>query len=37
MKLLRDRGKTVLVITHDNELMSCCADYVMRLEKGKVV
>lgn len=37
MKLLRDKGKTVLVITHDNELISCCADYVMRLEKGKVV
>lgn len=37
MKLLRDKGKTVLVITHENELISCCADYVMRLEKGKVV
>ena len=37
MKLLRDKGKTVLVITHDNELISCCADYVMRLEKGKVL
>lgn len=37
MKLHRDKGKTVLVITHENELISCCADYVMRLEKGKVV
>lgn len=37
IKLLRNKGKTVLVITHENELISCCADYVMRLEKGKVV
>lgn len=37
IKLLKDKGKTVLVITHDNELISCCSDYVMRLEKGKVV
>lgn len=36
MKLLRDKGKTLLVITHDNELISNCAEYVLQLENGKV-
>lgn len=29
MKKLKEKGKTLLVITHDNELISCCADYVL--------
>ena len=34
MKKLKEKGKTLLVITHDNELISCCADYVLNLERA---
>lgn len=36
MQMLKERGKTLLVITHDYELISCCADYVLHLENGNV-
>ncbi|MGN1331125.1 MAG: ABC transporter ATP-binding protein [Lachnospiraceae bacterium] len=36
LRMLRERGKTVLVITHDLELISCCAAHVLHLEKGSV-
>lgn len=36
LRMLRERGKTVLVITHDLELISCCAAHVLHLEKGTV-
>ena len=34
MKKLKEKRKTLLVITHDNELISCCADYVLNLERA---
>ena len=34
MKMLKEKGKTLLVITHDDELISCCADYVLELQNG---
>ncbi|MBQ8488287.1 MAG: ABC transporter ATP-binding protein [Pseudobutyrivibrio sp.] len=37
MKLLADMGKTILVITHDIELILSTVDNVICLEKGKVV
>lgn len=37
MQMLKEQGKTLLVITHDDELISCCADYVLRLENGCVL
>lgn len=36
LRMLRERGKTVLVITHDLELISCCAAHVLHLEKRSV-
>ena len=36
MEMLKEQGKTLLVITHDDELISCCADYILYLEKGSV-
>lgn len=36
LRMLRERGKTVLVITHDLELISCCAAHVLHLGKGSV-
>ena len=36
LRMLRERGKTVLIITHDLELISCCAAHVLHLEKGSV-
>ena len=35
MKMLKSKGKTLLVITHDAELISLCADYVMKIENGR--
>lgn len=36
LQMLKRSGKTVLVITHDFELIVCCADHVLRLESGSV-
>ena len=36
LQMLKRSGKTVLVITHDFELIACCADHVLHLESGKV-
>lgn len=36
MKMLKAKGKTLLVITHDFELISLCADYILELKNGKV-
>lgn len=33
---LANEGHTVLVITHDYEMLLACADEVLHLEKGKV-
>ena len=33
---LQRRGKTVLLITHDLELIYACCSYILHLEKGKV-
>ncbi|MBR1692450.1 MAG: ATP-binding cassette domain-containing protein, partial [Lachnospiraceae bacterium] len=33
---LRRMGRTVLVITHDYELIACCCSYVLHLEHGQV-
>lgn len=37
LKSLRDMGKTVFVVTHDNELIQSCCDHLIRLEKGRAV
>ena len=36
LQLLRLMGKTVLVITHDYELIASCCTHVLHLEKGVV-
>lgn len=36
LQMLKRSGKTVLMITHDFELIVCCADHVLHLESGKV-
>jgi energy-coupling factor transport system ATP-binding protein len=36
LKRLRDMGKTVLVVTHDTELILACCEYMVRLENGHV-
>lgn len=36
LQMLKKSGKTVLVITHDFELIACCAHHVLHLESGKV-
>lgn len=36
LKSLADRGSTVLVSTHDPELIEICCDYVLRIDTGKV-
>ena len=34
--MLRKSGKTIIVVTHDLELISCCAEYVVHMEGGSV-
>ena len=34
---LRDMGKTVMIVTHDLELILSCCDHIVRLENGQVV
>lgn len=34
IKLLKDRGKTVLIVTHDTEFIQVCCDLMIRLENG---
>ncbi|MBQ9898367.1 MAG: energy-coupling factor ABC transporter ATP-binding protein [Ruminococcus sp.] len=34
LKKLKDMGKTVIVVTHDNEFILSCCDHVVRLENG---
>lgn len=34
LRMLKENGKTVLVITHDLELIACCADHILHLENG---
>lgn len=36
MQMLKERGKTLLVITHDYELISLCADYILQMENGRM-
>ena len=36
LKRLKNMGKTVLVVTHDNEFILACCDHVVRLENGSV-
>lgn len=36
LQMLRDLGKTILVITHDMELIALCADNVVRLDGGRI-
>lgn len=36
LKKLAEAGITVLVVTHDPELVELCCDYVMRIEDGEV-
>ena len=36
LKRLKDMGKTVLVVTHDNEFILACCDHAVRLENGSI-
>ena len=36
LKQLSSDGKTVIVSTHDPELIALCCDYVLCIERGKV-
>ena len=36
LKSLAERGKTVIVSTHDPELIALCCDYILCIEKGRV-
>ena len=37
LKELASMGKTVLVSTHDSELIETCCDYTLFIEKGRTV
>ena len=34
---LAQRGKTVLVTTHDKEFVKACCSYVLHMENGEVI
>ena len=36
LKKLRKMGKTIIVVTHDNEFILSCCDHIVRLENGCV-
>ena len=36
LKKLKEMGKTVIVVTHDNEFIISCCDHIIRLENGCV-
>ena len=36
LKKLKEMGKTVIVVTHDNEFILSCCDHIIRLENGCV-
>jgi len=36
LKALANRGKTLLVITHDPELVMASCSYVIHMEKGQI-
>ncbi len=36
LKLLKNMGKTVIVITHDPELIALCADHVIQMAHGSI-
>ena len=37
LRELAERGKTVLVSTHDSELIETCCDYTLYIEKGQAI
>lgn len=37
LKKLKDMGRTVIVVTHDNEFILSCCDHIVRLENGCAV
>ena len=37
LRELTNRGKTVLVSTHDSELIETCCDYTLYIEKGRAI
>ena len=37
LKDLAESGKTVLVSTHDPELIDKCCDYVLCIDRGKII
>lgn len=37
LSILTSQRKTVIVITHDPDLVNACADYVIRMEHGQIV
>ncbi|MCR5104658.1 MAG: ABC transporter ATP-binding protein [Eubacterium sp.] len=37
LEAIKKKGITPIVITHDMELLDSCAEYIIRLEKGRVV
>ena len=37
LRKLAESGRTVLVSTHDGELVNNCCEHVMYIENGKVV
>lgn len=36
IRQLRERGKTVFIVTHDPELILACATHILHIEKGRI-
>ena len=37
LRNMKDKNKTIILITHDLELIADCADYIIHIENGKIL